>query len=88
MKKNAEDIPAEVLRPKDWTMWKVIAYRGKTGDVRLGETFVRAATESQARELGKSALRMIGVRGRYVVNASLYYPWFDSRLAGWVGFAS
>lgn len=69
-------------------MWKVIAYRGKNGDIRLGQTFVRATTEAQACELGKTALRMLGVRGRYVVNAHRYYPWFDHLTAGYVCFAS
>jgi hypothetical protein len=85
---KAEDIPDEILKPKNWPMWRVIAYRGKSGDVHLAETFVRSSSELRAIEIGKSALRMLGVRGRYVVNASRYYPWLDRKLAGYVGFAS
>jgi hypothetical protein len=85
---KVEDIPESVVRPKHWQMWRVIAYRGKTGDIHLGQTFVRAGSETQACELGETALRMLGVRGRYVVNASVYYPWLDRELHGYVGFAS
>ena len=81
---QASEIPESVLRPEAWPMWKVVAYTGKRGDIHLGKTFVRAHSESIAIATGKAALRLIGVRGRYVVNVSRYYPWFDSELAGYV----
>jgi hypothetical protein len=80
---KSADIPAEVLRPPQWPMWRVFAYTGKRGDIQRGQTFVRASSEAQAVELGKSALRMLGIRGRYVVNASRYYPWLDTALQGY-----
>jgi len=86
--KTIKDIPEEILRPSNWSMWEVVAYRGKSGDVHVAKTFVRAASERSACELGKSALRLLGVRGRYVVNAKVYYPWLDTALQGYVGFAS
>ena len=81
------DLPPQVLRPQSWPMWVVIAYTGKTGNIHLGKTFVRADSESRACELGKSALRLIGVRGRFVVNAKPYYPWLDGALNGYVGYS-
>jgi hypothetical protein len=63
--------------PVDWDQWKAVAYTGKRGDVRLGETFVRADDARSAKELGKRALRLIGIRGRFVVNVMPYYPWCD-----------
>jgi hypothetical protein len=84
---RSEDIPAEVLRPPNWRQWKVIAYTGKNGDVRRGQTFVLADTEAQACELGKAALRMLGIRGRYVVNAMRYYPWGDPAFFRYYGYA-
>jgi hypothetical protein len=68
-------------------MWKVIAYTGKRGDIHMGRTFVRASCESSAISTGKAALRLIGVRGRYVVNVSRYYPWLDRELAGYIGYS-
>jgi hypothetical protein len=85
---NVSEIPQSVLRPQHWTMWKAIAYTGKTGDTKLGETFVRALSEESALVLGKSALRVIGIRGRFVVNVSPYYPWCDSALQGFLGYSS
>ena len=80
------DIPTSVLRPSNWQQWKVIAYRGKTGDIRLGQTFVRAHSEAEAVELGRKALKLTGIRGRFVANASPYYPWLDIALQGYVGY--
>ena len=85
---SVKDIPASVLRPEQWDRWEVKAYCGKSGDTHLGTTFVRAANEERAKELGKSALRVIGVRGRFVVNVRHYLPWFDSAMAGFIGFSS
>ena len=64
--------------------WQVIAYAGKNRDVMLGRSYVRAATESQAMELGKTALRLIGVRGRFQVQALRYAPWKDWAFAGFI----
>ena len=64
--------------------WQVIAYAGKNRDVMLGRSYVRAATESQAVELGKTALRLIGVRGRFRVQAVRYSPLNDWAFAGFV----
>jgi hypothetical protein len=80
------NIPESVLHPPGWRQWKVIAYTGKRGDVRRGQTFVLADTESQACELGRTALRMLGIRGRYVVNAMLYYPCNDMDFFGYLGY--
>jgi hypothetical protein len=85
---RVEDIPANVLRPEKWDRWEVKAFTGKSGDIHLGTTFVRADNEEKAKELGKSGLRLIGVRGRFVVYASHHLPWYDSAMAGFVGFAS
>lgn len=73
------------LRPSPWFTWRAVAYTGKRGDIKLGETFLRASTEAEALALGKSALRLIGVRGRFVVNVSPYYPWLDVAFQGYVG---
>jgi hypothetical protein len=35
-------------------------------------------------ELGKSALRTIGIRGRYQVEARHYFPWKDFAFLGYV----
>ena len=86
-KKYVREIPESVLRPPNWPMWRVFAYTGKRGDKHLGETFVRAHDEASAIAIGKLALRLIGIRGRYVVNASRYYPWFDRKLAGFVSYS-
>ena len=64
--------------------WQVIAYAGKNRDVMLGRSYVRAVSESQAMELGKSALRLIGVRGRFRVQAVPYAPWNDWAFAGFI----
>ena len=64
--------------------WQVIAYAGKNRDVMLGRSYVRAATELQAMELGKTALRLIGVRGRFQVQALRYSPWKDWAFAGFI----
>jgi hypothetical protein len=81
MKKiRAEDIPAEVLMPEDWPLWRVTAIReGKA----CQSTFIRSReTQGRIQELGKRALRMLGVRGRYVVKVSQYFPWLDPELSG------
>lgn len=57
-----KDIPVSVLRPEQWDKWEVKAFCGKSGDIHLGTTFVKADTEERAKELGKPALRLIGVR--------------------------
>jgi hypothetical protein len=80
------NIPQAALRPTAWTVWKVKAYAGKRGQIHLGQTYVRADTEQQARELGKSALRLIGVRGKFLTEASRYYPWLDRELTGFVQY--
>ena len=67
--------------------WQVIAYAGKNRDVMLGRSYVRAASESQAMELGKSALRLIGVRGRFRVQVVPYAPWKDWAFAGFIARA-
>jgi hypothetical protein len=64
--------------------WKVTAYTGKNRDKILGSTWVRAFTESDARELGRKALRLIGIRGRYQVSASPYSPLRDIAFLGFV----
>ena len=83
---DVSEIPPNVLRPDDWTVWKAVAYAGKSGDVKLGETFVRAGSEQSAIALGKSALRMTGIGGRFVVNAARYYPWLDPAFRGFIGY--
>jgi len=85
---SVKDIPVSVLRPEHWDKWEVKAFCGKSGDIHLGTTFVKADTEERAKELGKSALRLIGVRGRFVVNARHYLPWYDPAMAGFIGFSS
>jgi thermostable 8-oxoguanine DNA glycosylase len=71
-----------------WVQWKVSAYTGKNRDINLGSTFVQADTEDAAKELGRSALRMIGVRGRYMVEARPYFPWKDIAFIGYVARSS
>ena len=63
---------------------EVAAYTGKNRDINLGDSFVRADTEQQAMELGKSALRITGVRGAYRVEAVPYHPWADWAFTGFV----
>ena len=67
-----------------WQMWRVRAYTGKNRNIHLGDSFVRADTEQQAMELGKSALRITGVRGAYRVEAVPYHPWADWAFTGFV----
>jgi hypothetical protein len=64
--------------------WKVTAYTGKHRDKILGHSWVRASSEQQAIELGRRALRLIGVRGSFRVSASLYSPLGDYAFAGYV----
>jgi hypothetical protein len=64
--------------------WKVTAYTGKNRDKVLGHSFVKACSESQAIELGRRALRLIGVRGRFQVSASPYSPLRDLAFLGYV----
>jgi len=75
-------IESDPMRPGDWPMWRVVAIRGGKA---YEQTFVRASSEIAAKNIGKSALRMLGVRGRYDVRARRYYPWFDPALRGFVG---
>jgi hypothetical protein len=64
--------------------WKVTAYTGKNRNVLLGSSYVRADNESQAIDLGKRALRLIGVRGAFRVSASRYDPLRDLAFKGFV----
>ena len=64
--------------------WKVTAYTGKNRDKVLGSTWVRAYSELEARDLGRRALRLIGVRGRFQVSASRYCPLRDLAFLGYV----
>jgi hypothetical protein len=64
--------------------WKVTAYAGKNRNIILGHSWVRASSEQQAIELGRRALRLIGVRGLFRVSASLYSPLSDWAFAGYV----
>jgi len=64
--------------------WKVTAYTGKNRNVLLGSSYVRADSESQAIDLGKRALRLIGIRGAFRVSASRYDPLKDLAFKGFV----
>jgi hypothetical protein len=64
--------------------WKVTAYTGKNRDKVLGHTWVKARSESQAVDLGRRALRLIGVRGRFQLSASQYSPLQDLAFLGYV----
>lgn len=64
--------------------WKITAYTGKNRDKVLGHTWVKAYTESEAVDLGRRALKIIGVRGRYQVSASPYSPLRDSAFCGYL----
>jgi len=64
--------------------WKVTAYTGKHRNVLLGSSYVRADSERQAMELGKRALRLIGIRGSFRVSASRYDPLRDLAFKGFV----
>lgn len=64
--------------------WQVIAYTGKNRNIVLGKSYVRAQSEAKAIELGKTALRLIGVRGRFNVQASRYAPWKDWAFSGFI----
>jgi len=71
----ASDIPSEIMTPPNWDQWTATGYRGNPGsEVR---TIVRASSREQAIELGKAALRTMGIRGKLTVSASPYYPWLD-----------
>jgi hypothetical protein len=64
--------------------WKVTAYTGKNRNIILGSSFVLAISERDAVELGKTALRMIGVRGAFNVYATLYSPLRDWAFSGFI----
>lgn len=64
--------------------WKVTAYTGKNRDKVLGHTWVKACSESQAVDLCRKALRLIGVRGRFQVSVSQYSPLRDLAFLGYV----
>jgi hypothetical protein len=64
--------------------WRVTAYTGKNRNIVLGQTWVKAYSEASAVELGRRALRLIGVRGRFRVSASLYSPLRDVAFLGYV----
>lgn len=68
----------------NWNQWQVTAYTGKNRDRNLGTSFVRADSEEHARELGRKALRLIGVRGSFRVSASPYWPPRDLAFWGFV----
>lgn len=70
-----------------YDQWRVTAYRGKNGDIKAGETFVRADSESRAKEIGKTALRQIGISGRFVVNVRPYRAWRDLAFLGYIAQA-
>ena len=67
-----------------WRQWKVSAYTGKNRNIKLGSSYVLADTEREAMQLGRRALRLIGVRGSFQVSASQYFPWKDLAFAGFV----
>lgn len=60
--------------------WKVIAYKGKRGEIRLGESYVRAESEEHAREVGRQAFKVRGMRGKFFVHAMAYDPAQDREL--------
>jgi hypothetical protein len=64
--------------------WKVTAYTGKNRNMILGSSFVLATSERDAIELGKQALRMIGVRGLFSVYATAYNPLRDWAFCGFI----
>jgi hypothetical protein len=64
--------------------WKVTAYTGKNRNVLLGSSYVLADSESKAIDLGKQALRLIGVRGTFRVSATRYSPLRDLAFQGFV----
>ena len=64
--------------------WKVTAYTGKNRNVLLGSSYVLADSESEAIDLGKQALRLIGVRGTFRVSATRYNPLRDLAFQGFV----
>jgi hypothetical protein len=64
--------------------WKVTAYTGKNRNVQLGSSYVLAQSESKAIELGKRALRLIGIRGQFRVSAALYDPTKDWEFNGFI----
>jgi hypothetical protein len=68
--------------------WRVQAYTGKNGDKKLGESFVRADTEQEAKATGRAALRLIGVKGRFVVYAKRYCPTKDYHFHGYIRILS
>ena len=78
------DSSEQLIQAIAWRQWKVVAYTGKRRDVVLGESFVLADTEEKAMELGKTALRLIGIRGQFRVQALRYFPWRDWRFAGFI----
>jgi len=64
--------------------WKVTAYTGKRRDKILGSTYVRADTEDKAKEIGRKALRLIGIKGKYQVSAAVYRPENDWAFFGYL----
>lgn len=64
--------------------WKVRAYTGKNRNIVLGCTYVRALTEAGAIELGRKALKIIGIKGRYQVEAIRYSPLHDLAFVGYI----
>ena len=67
-----------------WRQWKVIAYTGKNRNIKLGSSYVLADSEREAMQLGRRALRLIGVRGSFQVSASQYNPLGDLAFAGFI----
>ncbi len=70
-----------------WDQWQVHAYRGKRGEIKLGNTFVRAKNEEDAKRIGKEAMKILGVRGQFFVWAAPYYPWRDLKFNGYIAKA-
>lgn len=66
------------------SQWRVSAYTGKNRNINLGFSFVLADSERDAIELGRRALRLIGVRGRFNVDARPYRPERDFEFAGYI----
>jgi hypothetical protein len=74
----------EGAKQMETRQWKVTAYTGKNRNVLLGSSYVLADSESEAIDLGKQALRLIGVRGAFRVSATRYSPLRDLAFQGFV----
>lgn len=56
------------------TRWRVRAYRNAA---QIDETFVRAASEKDAIQVGRTWLWLLGLRGEYRIKAEEYDPATD-----------